>query len=166
MAEFAADRGRIDQALATYKQQSFFGGCCPVFERALGLSLQNEPPQLSLAFANAWQQQNPDHVPAIFLCDPFGTQSARVWISRWKAQSNFAVRSWRWFKSDFDWDLSHETRDQSWTACYAQSIRYQNNPSLLVMKAGLLLQFQQPKAALVAINRALKNQPKSPAFWR
>ncbi|MFO1365232.1 MAG: hypothetical protein U1E91_01555 [Moraxella sp.] len=37
MAEFAADRGRMDQALATYKQQSFFGGCCPVFERALGL---------------------------------------------------------------------------------------------------------------------------------
>ena len=66
MAEFAADRGRIDQALATYKQQSFLADAAPVFERALGLSLQNEPPQLSLAFANAWQQQNPDHVPAIF----------------------------------------------------------------------------------------------------
>ena len=66
MAEFAADRGRMDQALATYKQQSFLADAAPVFERALGLSLQNEPPQLSLAFANAWQQQNPDHVPAIF----------------------------------------------------------------------------------------------------
>ena len=65
MAEFAADRGRIDQALATYKQQSFLADAAPVFERALSLSLQNEPPQLSLAFANAWQQQNPVHVPAI-----------------------------------------------------------------------------------------------------
>lgn len=57
-----------------------------------------------------------------------------------------------------------ETRDQAELLATLNRLDIKNNPSLLVMKAGLLLQFQQPKAALVAINRALKNQPKSPAF--
>jgi tetratricopeptide (TPR) repeat protein len=57
-----------------------------------------------------------------------------------------------------------ETRDQAELLATLNRLDIKNNPSLLVMKAGLLLQFQQPKAALVAINRALKTNPKSPAF--
>ena len=164
MAEFAADRGRIDQALATYKQQSFLADAAPVFERALGLSLQNEPPQLSLAFANAWQQQNPDHVPAIFYVTHLALKAHEYELAGEKLNQILQY--------DPDADLSQillgiyptETRDQAELLATLNRLDIKNNPSLLVMKAGLLLQFQQPKAALVAINRALKTNPKSPAF--
>ena len=180
MAEFAADRGRMDQALATYKQQSFLADAAPVFERALGqsfladaapvferalgLSLQNEPPQLSLAFANAWQQQNPDHVPAIFYVTHLALKAHEYELAGEKLNQILQY--------DPDADLSQiligiyptETRDQAELLATLNRLDIKNNPSLLVMKAGLLLQFQQPKAALVAINRALKTNPKSPAF--
>ena len=160
MAEFAADRGRI----ATYKQQSFLADAAPVFERALGLSLQNEPPQLSLAFANAWQQQNPDHVPAIFYVTHLALKAHEYELAGEKLNQILQY--------DPDADLSQillgiyptETRDQAELLSTLNRLDIKNNPSLLVMKAGLLLQFQQPKAALVAINRALKTNPKSPAF--
>lgn len=164
MAEFAADRGRIDRALATYKQQSFLADAAPVFERALGLSLQNEPPQLSLAFANAWQQQNPDHVPAIFYVTHLALKAHEYELAGEKLNQILQY--------DPDADLSQiligiyptETRDQAELLATLNRLDIKNNPSLLVMKAGLLLQFKQPKAALVAINRALKTNPKSPAF--
>ena len=164
MAEFAADRGRMDQALATYKQQSFLADAAPVFERALGLSLQHEPPQLSLAFANAWQQQNPDHVPAIFYVTHLALKAHEYELAGEKLNQILQY--------DPDADLSQiligiyptETRDQAELLATLNRLDIKNNPSLLVMKAGLLLQFQQPKAALVAINRALKTNPKSPAF--
>lgn len=45
-----------------------------------------------------------------------------------------------------------------------QKIDTKNNPSLLVMKAGLLLQFNQPKQALVEIDKALKNTQRPLRF--
>ena len=57
-----------------------------------------------------------------------------------------------------------QTRDQAELLSTLNKLDIKNNPSLLVMKAGLLLQFQSPKAALVEINKALKKNPKSPAF--
>lgn len=65
-AEFAADRGDMATALAIYKRQAFYDNATAVFERGLGLSIAHEPVSLSLAFAQSWQQQHPEHVPALF----------------------------------------------------------------------------------------------------
>lgn len=164
MAEFDADRGRMDRALATYKQQSFLDNAAPVFERALGLSLQHEPAQLSLAFANAWQQQNPDHIPAIFYVTHLALKAHEYELAGAKLNQILQY--------DPDADLSQiligiyptETSDQAELLATLNKLAIKKNPSLLVMKAGLLLQFKQPKAALVEINKALKTNPKSPAF--
>lgn len=164
MAEFDVDRGRIDRALATYKQQSFLDNATPVFERALGLSLQHEPAQLSLAFANEWQQQNPDHIPAIFYVTHLALKAHEYELAGAKLNQILQY--------DPNADLSQiligiyptETSDQAELLATLNKLDIKKNPSLLVMKAGLLLQFKQPKAALVEINKALKTNPKSPAF--
>ena len=119
---------------------------------------------MSLAFANAWQQQNPDHVPAIFYVTHLALKAHEYELAGEKLNQILQY--------DPDADLSQiligiyptETRDQAELLATLNRLDIKNNPSLLVMKAGLLLQFQQPKAALVAINRALKTNPKSPAF--
>ena len=164
MAEFNADRGRIDRALATYKQQSFLDNAAPVFERALGLSLQNEAAELSLAFANDWQQQNPDHIPAIFYVTHLALKAHQYELAGDKLNQILQY--------DPDADLSQiligiyptETSDQAELLATLNKLDIKKNPSLLVMKAGLLLQFKQPKQALVEIDKALKTNPKSPAF--
>ena len=164
MAEFDADRGRMPQALATYKQQSFLADAAPVFERALGLSLQHEQPEDALIFANDWQQQNPDHIPAIFYVTHLALKAHQYELAGQKLNQILQY--------DPDADLSQiligiyptQTRDQAELLSTLNKLDIKNNPSLLVMKAGLLLQFQSPKPALVEINKALKKNPKSPAF--
>ena len=164
MAEFDADHGRMPQALATYKQQSFLADAAPVFERALGLSLQHEQPEDALIFANDWQQQNPDHIPAIFYVTHLALKAHQYELAGQKLNQILQY--------DPDADLSQiligiyptQTRDQAELLSTLNKLDIKNNPSLLVMKAGLLLQFQSPKAALVEINKALKKNPKSPAF--
>lgn len=164
MAEFDADRGRMPQALATYKQQSFLADAAPVFERALGLSLQHEQPEDALIFANDWQQQNPDHIPAIFYVTHLALKAHQYELAGQKLNQILQY--------DPDADLSQiligiyptQPRDQAELLSTLNKLDIKNNPSLLVMKAGLLLQFQSPKAALVEINKALKKNPKSPAF--
>ncbi|HSP85712.1 MAG TPA: hypothetical protein VLN09_08250, partial [Psychrobacter sp.] len=65
-AEFSANRDDTERALTIYKQQSFKQDATAVFERALSLSLRNDRVEESLQFAKAWQDENPDHVPAWF----------------------------------------------------------------------------------------------------
>ena len=164
MAEFDADRGRMPQALATYKQQSFLADAAPVFERALGLSLQHEQPEDALIFANDWQQQNPDHIPAIFYVTHLALKAHQYELAGQKLNQILQY--------DPDADLSQiligiyptQTRDQAELLSTLNKLDIKNNPSLLVMKAGLLLQFNQPKQALVEIDKALKKHPKTPAF--
>lgn len=164
MAEFAADRGQLDQALTIYKQQSRFDNTAPVFERALALSLAHEPAQNSLEFASLWQQNNPEHVPALFYVTHLALKAHNYEMAGEKLAQILAY--------DPDADLSQillgiyptQSADQAELLNTLQAIDSKNNPSLLVMKAGLLLQFNQPNAGLVEINKALKKQPKSPAF--
>lgn len=65
-AEFSENRDDTERALVIYKQQSFKQDATAVFERALSLSLRNDRVEESLQFAKAWQDENPDHVPAWF----------------------------------------------------------------------------------------------------
>lgn len=164
LAEFAADRGNVPKALAIYKNQSFMDDAAPVFERALGLSLLHEDAPTSLAFANAWQAQNPDHIPALFYATHLALKAHEYELAGAKLNQILQY--------DPSADLSQilvgiyptETADQAELLTVLQNIDTKDNPSLLVMKAGLLLQFKQPQQALVEINKALKKDRKSPAF--
>lgn len=164
MAEFAADRHDIPKALAIYKNQSQLDDSAPVFERALSLSLQYESAEDSLAFASHWQQANPDHVPALFYVAHLALKAHNYELAGEKLGQIL--------HEDPNVDLSQillgiyptASDDQAELLQTLQKIDTKNNPSLLVMKAGLLLQFNQPKQALVEIDKALKKHPKTPAF--
>lgn len=164
LAEFAADRGDTANALSIYKNQAFMDEAAPVFERALGLSLLHEDPATSLAFANTWQTQNPEHIPALFYAAHLALKAHEYQLAGEKLNQILQY--------DPNADLSQilvgiyptEANDQADLLTILQNIDTKDNPSLLVMKAGLLLQFKQPKQALVEINKALKKSPKSPAF--
>lgn len=164
MAEFAVERGNVPQALAIYKNQSFLENTAPVFERALSLSLQHESPDLSLQFADAWQRQNPSHIPALFYATHLALKAHEYEIAGEKLNQILQY--------DPSADLSQillgiyptEQQDQASLLETLQSLDIKDNPSLLVLKAGLLLQANQPDNALVQIDKALQKQPESVAF--
>ncbi|WP_435979726.1 tetratricopeptide repeat protein [Psychrobacter sp. DM4] len=158
-AEFAADRGDMPRALTIYKQQSFKENATPVFERALSLSLRGEGFESSLAFAKAWQERNPEHVPAWFYVAHLALKAHDYNLA---AQTLTLI-----LRDDPRADLSEvlvgiypeADEDRRELLAALQLIDSKQNASLSVLKAGLLLQFDEPKMALVHIDRALVRQP-------
>lgn len=163
-AEFDVDRGNIDQALIIYKQQAFNDEATAVFERALNLSLKYEPTQDSLAFARAWQQQNPDHIPAQFFVAHLALKAHDYQVASDALNQILTY--------DPQADLSeiligiypNNPADQRQLLTILQALPNHENPSILVMQAGLQLQFNQPEVALVTISKALKKLPDSVPF--
>ena len=158
-AEFAAARGEPQRAVTIYKQQSLKDEATAVFERALGLSLINENINSSLQFAQTWQNQNPDHVPAWFYVAHLALKAHDYTLAGETLS--------RILRYDPRADLSEiligiyptASSDQRELLAALQPIDSQQNASLSVLKAGLLYQFNEPKTALVHIERALLSQP-------
>ena len=158
-AEFAAKRGNTKRALTLYKQQSFKEDATAVFERALKLSLNNEDVSASLDFAKAWQDENPDHVPAWFYVAHLALKAHDYALAGETLN--------RILRYDPRADLSeiligiypNTDSDKRELLAALQPIDSEQNASISVLKAGLLYQFNEAEVALSHINRALENQP-------
>lgn len=158
-AEFAADRGDTQRALALYKQESFKEDATAVFERALGLSLSYEDPDTSLQFAKSWQDQNPDHVPAWFYVAHLALK-AHDYALAGASLNRILVYDPRADLSEILIGIYPTTdSDKRELLAALQPIDSEQNASISVLKAGLLYQFNEPQSALIHINRALLRQP-------
>lgn len=163
-AEFLINRGEIDAGLELYKQESLKQESTSVFERALELSLLYDMPKESLAFALKWQQQNPEHVPALFYVAHLALKAHDYNLSG-KVLAEV-------LEYDDQADLSEiligiyptNEKDQRLLLETLLSLPKHDNPSLLVMQAGLMSQLGQPDIALLSVNRALKFQPNNAPF--
>ena len=158
-AEFAANRDDTERALIIYKQQSFKQDATAVFERALSLSLRNDRVEESLQFAKAWQDDNPDHVPAWFYVAHLALRAHDYELA---GETLNRILSY-----DPRADLSeiligiypNSDEDKRELLAALQPIDSEQNASLSVLKAGLLYQFDEPEIAIIHINRALERQP-------
>ncbi len=163
-AEFAADRGDPYTALTLYKAESLKQNATAVFERALGLSLQLESPKESLEFAKAWQDSNNDHIPVWFyvthLALKAGDYGTAVQNLRLILSYDPKVDLSRIFSGIFP--TNPEAQRQLFFAL--QSVDNDTNPSLSVLKSGLLNQMGEPKAALLYAEQAIDSEPDNLAF--
>ena len=163
-AEFLINRGEIDAGLQLYKQEAFKNEATTVFERALELSLLYEMPKESLAFAVKWQQQNTEHVPALFYVAHLALKAHDYNLSG-KVLSEI-------LEYDTQADLSeiligiYPTNESDQRLLLETLLRLpkHDNPSLLVMQAGLMSQLGQADIALLSVNRALKFKPDNAPF--
>ena len=163
-AEFLINRGEIDAGLQLYKQEAFKNEATTVFERALELSLLYEMPKESLAFFVKWQQQNTEHVPALFYVAHLALKAHDYNLSG-KVLSEI-------LEYDTQADLSeiligiYPTNESDQRLLLETLLRLpkHDNPSLLVMQAGLMSQLGQPDIALLSVNRALKFKPDNAPF--
>ncbi|SJM69615.1 tetratricopeptide repeat protein [Psychrobacter piechaudii] len=163
-AEFLINRGEIDAGLQLYKQESLKDEATTVFERALELSLLYEMPEESLAFAVKWQRQNTEHVPALFYVAHLALKAHDYNLSG-KVLTEI-------LEYDNQADLSeiligiYPTNESDQRLLLETLLRLpkHDNPSLLVMQAGLMSQLGQPDIALLSVNRALKLKPDNAPF--
>lgn len=158
-AEFSADRGDTQRALAIYKQQAFKAEATAVFERALSLSLRTESITTSLQFAKMWQDANPDHIPAWFYVAHLALK-AHDYDLAGDSLNRILRYDPRADLSEILIGIYPNTDDDKRELLAAlHPLDSEQNASLSVLKAGLLYQFNEPEIAIVHINRALLSQP-------
>ncbi|MEJ6068278.1 hypothetical protein MT378_11080, partial [Psychrobacter sp. 16-Bac2893] len=158
-AEFSANRDDTERALVIYKQQSFKQDATAVFERALSLSLRNDRVEESLQFAKAWQDENPDHVPAWFYVAHLALRAHDYELAG-ETLNRILSYDPRADLSEILIGIYPNSEDDKRELLVAlQPIASEQNASLSVLKAGLLYQFNEPEIAIVHINRAVERQP-------
>lgn len=164
LAEFAYDRGDPQTALTLYKSQALKDNATAVFERALGISMQYETAEDSLAFSRTWQAKNPNHTPAWFYtthlalkAEDYATVSQNL---KQILEYDPKVDLGQIFEGIFP-----ENRQTLWELFYElQALDNEDNASLSVLKAGLLVRLNEPTAAILYLNNALKDEPNNLAY--
>ncbi len=158
-AEFAVDRNDVNRGLMIYKQQAFKQDATAVFERALSLSLNYEAVEESLIFAQDWQDQNPDHVPAWFYVAHLALK-AHDYTLAGETLNRILRYDPRADLSEILIGIYPDTdEDKRELLAALQPIDSEQNASISVLKAGLLYQFNDPETAIIHIDRALASQP-------
>lgn len=162
-AEFAADRGDVERALTIYKAESFKNNATSVFERALSLSIEFEQPADSLAFATAWQDANPEHIPAWFYVTHLALKAGEYN----QAASMISMILHYDPRADLGQILNGiipTNPDDKRALLYALQDLGQNNASISVLRAGILMGLNEYDAARLHVNQALSLEPKNLAF--
>lgn len=162
-AEFGIDRGQVHTALTIYKAESFKTNATAVFERALALSIEYETPNQSLAFARAWQRQNPEHIPAWFYVAHLALKAGDY------HEASDAIGMILDYDSHADLTgiltgIIPQSPDEQRSLFYALQMMDDDNSSLSVLRAGLLLQLGDYAPALAYANKALKSAPQNLSF--
>lgn len=162
-AEFSADRGDIARALTIYKAESLKQNATSVFERALSLSIEFETPDKSLAFATAWQDSNPEHIPAWFYVTHLALKAGEYD----QAASMISTILHYDPRSDLGQILTGiippSAADKRALLYALQGLR-QDNASVAVLRAGILMGLEDYAAARLHVNQALKSEPNNLAF--
>lgn len=163
-AEFAMNRGDPETALALYKKEASKENSASVFERALGLSLQLESPDKSLAFAKAWQDNNQDHIPVWFYVTHLALKSGDYDMAANNLNMILEYDPDADLRRIFEGILPADRTDQQALAHALEIVSGDKNPSLSALKAVLFAQLGQHDVALLWANQAILAQPKNLAF--
>lgn len=162
-AEFAYNRQDTPFAIHLYKSQAFGKNSTAVFERALALSMQHESPQVSLAFANAWQQRHPEHTPAWFYVTHLALKSGEYQTAATTIKKILDYDPKTDLSGVFSGIFPNSPTEQRRLFDALMALD-NHNASLSALKAGLLAQLNETNAAILHINTAIKLDPNNLAF--
>lgn len=163
-AEYALSQDNITQAIEIYLKLVEKYNLPNINERALDISLRYQDIESALQIAQLWTARYPDDVPARFYLAHLALRAQNYALA--------AKTLEKILQSDPNADLegilagiypeSAQARAALLSALY--QLNQRNNPSILVMIAGLEAQNGQYQTALKKVNAALRKKPNVPSF--
>ncbi|MFZ3193451.1 MAG: tetratricopeptide repeat protein [Moraxellaceae bacterium] len=163
-AELALSRGQGQYATQLYRQAALQSNAFNVLDRALFIALEQQQFEIALEIAKHWVEVHPEHVPALFY---LAHLSLRLHDYPLAAKTLDRILS---YDPDAALDRILEgiypdsAQDRNALLAALQQLDSRNNPSLLVMSAGLLSDNNQLNEALAKVNIALHKRPQVTAF--
>ena len=164
IAEFAVKNKDISTALQNYTALAIKSNSAAIKQRALNLAIEQQDLHPALNIATEWVKQEPKDVPALFYLSHIALKAHEYELASTTLDKILYIDP----NADLEQILagiSPETKtDREFLIQALQMSKEQNNPSILVLIAGLEAQNGQLENALSTINIALKKRPKATSY--
>ena len=164
IAEFALTYHDVPTALHNYTVLAIKSNSTTVKQRALNVALEQNDLKAALDIATHWVVQEPTDVPALFYLSHIALKAHEYELASETLDKILNI--------DPDADLEkilvgiapEEPEDREFLLDALRKSKERDNPSVLVLIAGLEAQHGQLEQALITVNRALKKRPKVTGF--
>lgn len=162
-AEFALKRGDSNKALNMYQELVQTYNVPNINERALEVAIQYDD-QTALNIAKIWVQHYPTDIPALFYLAHLSLKTAQYDLTAQTLDRIIAIDPNADVGGILEGIFPESNQDRLAMLQALNKIKKKNNPSLLVMLAGLEAQSGDFTSALRKVNLALKQRPNVPSF--
>ncbi len=164
IAEFALTYHDVPTALHNYTVLAIKSNSTMVKQRALNVALEQNDLKAALDIATHWVVQEPTDVPALFYLSHIALKAHEYELASETLDKILNI--------DPDADLEkilvgiapEEPEDREFLLDALRKSKEKDNPSVLVLIAGLEAQNGQLEQALITVNRALRKRPKVTGF--
>jgi len=164
IAEFALAYGDIPTALHNYTVLAIKSNSTTIKQRALNVALEQNDLKAALDIATHWIVQEPQDVPALFYLAHISLKAHEYELAADTLNKILNIDP----NADLEQILAgiapELPEDREILLNALRSSKEKNNPSILVLIAGLEAQNGQLEQALVTINQALRKRPKVTGF--
>lgn len=164
IAEFALAYHDIPTALHNYTVLAIRSNSTLVKQRALNIALEQDDLKAALDIATHWVVQEPEDVPALFYLSHIALKAHEYELAAETLDKILMIDP----NADLEQILAgispESQADREVLLKTLSTSKEKDNPSILVLIAGLEAQNGQFDQALITINRALRKRPKVTGF--
>ncbi|TCB38104.1 tetratricopeptide repeat protein [Acinetobacter sp. ANC 4910] len=164
IAEFALAYHNIPTALHNYTVLAIRSNSTLVKQRALNIALEQDDLKAALDIATHWVVQEPEDVPALFYLSHIALKAHEYELAAETLDKILMIDP----NADLEQILAgispESQADREVLLKTLSTSKEKDNPSILVLIAGLEAQNGQFDQALITINRALRKRPKVTGF--
>jgi tetratricopeptide (TPR) repeat protein len=164
VAEFALAYGDIPTALHNYTVLAIKNNSTSIKQRALNIAIEQNDLRAALDIATHWVVQEPSDVPALFYLAHIALKAHEYDLAAETLDKILMIDP----NADLEQILAgispESQTDREVLLKTLSTSKEKDNPSILVLIAGLEAQNGQFDHALITINRALRKRPKVTGF--
>lgn len=160
VAEFALAYGDIPTALHNYTVLAIKNNSTSIKQRALNIAIEQNDLRAALDIATHWVVQEPSDVPALFYLAHIALKAHEYDLAAETLDKILNIDATADLEQILAGISPESVEDREFLIQALRTSKAKDNPSILVLIAGLKAQNGQYQAALDTINRALRKRPK------
>ena len=160
VAEFALAYGDIPTALHNYTVLAIKNNSTSIKQRALNIAIEQNDLRAALDVATHWVVQEPSDVPALFYLAHIALKAHEYDLAAETLDKILNIDATADLEQILAGISPESVEDREFLIQALRTSKAKDNPSILVLIAGLKAQNGQYQAALDTINRALRKRPK------
>nr|WP_174435137.1 tetratricopeptide repeat protein [Acinetobacter rudis] len=164
VAEFALANGDIPTALHNYTVLAIRGNSTSIKQRALNIAIEQENLQSALDIARHWVVQEPKDVPAKFYLAHIALKAHEYELAAQTLNSILTIDPNADLEKILAGIMPDSEVDRNNLLNTLKASQKKDNPSILVLIAGLEAQNGHLEQALQSVNKALRKRPKVTSF--